>query len=81
MPHISPDEIRDEIAAARIASVRDERPSDGSLDDLDLEDPGLEGEPVEEEEDVELPVPTPEEMVAGWGRIATRLTAPRPDGL
>jgi len=86
MPHISPDEIRDEIEAARIAALRADRPADGSLDDvdlddLDLEDADLDGETADEEEgEVHgAPPPTPDEVMAGWGRIAARLTAPRPD--
>ncbi|MDG4822764.1 hypothetical protein O7635_12980 [Asanoa sp. WMMD1127] len=80
MPHISTDEIRGEIEAARIAAFRDERPADGSLDDLDLE----EAEDVPEafgENDAgyAAPPPTPDQVMAGWGRIAAKLTAPRSD--
>jgi hypothetical protein len=80
MPHISDDEIRGEIEAARIAALQEERPSDGSLDDLDLDD----GEPIEEDADLDyeghgLTPPSPDQVAAGWGRIAAKLTAPRAD--
>jgi hypothetical protein len=80
MPHISDDEIRGEIEAARIAALHEQRPPDGSLDDLDLDD----GEPETEDADLDyeghgLPPPSPDQVMAGWGRIAAKLTAPRAD--
>jgi hypothetical protein len=80
MPHISDDEIRGEIEAARIAAMQEERPSDGSLDDLDLED----REPIHEDADLDyeghgLVPPNPDQVAAGWGRIAAKLAAPRAD--
>ncbi len=78
MPHISAAEIRGEIEAARISAFRDERPADGSLDDLDLE--GDDGETfAEDEEGYAAAPPSPPEVMAGWGRIAAKLTAPRAD--
>jgi len=78
MPHISAAEIRGEIEAARISAFRDERPADGSLDDLDLE--GDDGETfAEDEEGYAAAPPSPTEVMAGWGRIAAKLTAPRAD--
>ncbi|HTF08003.1 MAG TPA: hypothetical protein VK659_07520 [Asanoa sp.] len=84
MPHISDDEIRGEVEAARIAALHEERPSDGSLDDLDLEDADLDGETGNEGEGLDydghgLPPPSPDQVMAGWGRIAAKLTAPRAD--
>ncbi|MEV4537407.1 hypothetical protein AB0J82_26875 [Asanoa sp. NPDC049518] len=78
MPHISAEEIRGEIEAARISAFRDDRPADGSLDDLDLEDE--DGDAFgEDEEGYAAAPPTPDQVMAGWGRIAAKLTAPRAD--
>lgn len=80
MPHISAAEIRGEIEAARISAFRDERPADGSLDDLDLEDADADGETFgEDDEGYAAAPPSPHEVMAGWGRIAAKLTAPRAD--
>ncbi|MEV0713556.1 hypothetical protein [Asanoa sp. NPDC050611] len=81
MPHISTEEIRAEIEAARISAFREERPADGALDDLDLDeaDPDIGETFGENDAGYAAPPPTPDQLMAGWGRIAARLTAPRAD--
>jgi hypothetical protein len=72
LPHVSVDEIRGEIAAARLA-VEEDEPDD----DLD----GFEAEPeAHEHERVSVPSapPDPEEIRAGLDRIAARLSTYAP---
>lgn len=75
LPHVSTDEIRGEIAAARIAAAADEDDDeDGEPDDHDY----VEAE--EDEADAEASrrePPTADEVRAGFERIAARLTARR----
>jgi hypothetical protein len=72
LPHVSVDEIRGEIAAARIAAMSDE--DEGS----EPEDHDYVTEDVEEDEDAAASgrePPTPDQVRAGFARIAARLTA------
>jgi hypothetical protein len=73
LPSVSPDEIRSEIATARLAA--EEGPADdGGFDDYaDAVDSDL---PVSEQEDSgqPRPAPSPVEVRAGFHRIAALLT-------
>jgi hypothetical protein len=72
LPHVSVDEIRSEIAAARLA-VEEDEPDD------DLDGHGAEPE-AHEHERVNVPSapPDPEEIRAGLDRIAARLSTYAP---
>jgi hypothetical protein len=72
LPHVSVDEIRGEIAAARLA-VEEDEPDD------DLDGHGAEPE-AHEHERVSVPSapPDPEEIRAGLDRIAARLSTYAP---
>jgi hypothetical protein len=72
LPHTSVDDIRAEIAAAMAVSDEEED-SDGDTDlDYDDEDDG-DDDDGEDEPERHRP-PTPDEIRAGFARIATRLT-------
>jgi hypothetical protein len=77
LPHISTEEIRGEIAAARIAALSDEDDvEDGEPDDHDY----VVADEDEQDDDAAASrrePPTPDEVRAGFERIAARLTAPR----
>src|SRR5262245_65556331 len=84
-PHSSVDEIRDDIASAKLASESDEEEEfeleaddqvDVSLDGEDLDDDDFDDEDDELElEEVEPTAPpSPSEVRAGFARIAARLT-------
>jgi hypothetical protein len=93
LPHASVDEIRGEIAAAKLAAEAaedDDEFDDTDLDDSDLDDIDDSDSDVEvslesdfddfddedEFEEVEpTPPPSPEEIRAGFARIAARLTS------
>jgi hypothetical protein len=74
LPHVSVGEIRGEIAAARIAALGD--------DDSEPDEHDYVAADVEEDEDTEAAEasrrepPSPEQVRAGFARIAARLTAP-----
>jgi hypothetical protein len=72
LPHVSAEEIRGEIAAARIA-VEDEAEVVEEVDGSPYEDELLAEEDVEEDGPAPEP-PSPEEVRAGMARIAARLT-------
>jgi hypothetical protein len=74
-PHVSVDQIRGDIAAARLAAS-DDGPIEGHLHpDYNDDDgyPRVDGE--EPEFDEPTPPPTPDEVRAGFARIASRLTS------
>jgi hypothetical protein len=82
MPHSSVDEIRSEIESAKAAAeADDEGDEDYDFDDSSDVDVSMEGDDDEEDEDDELPEveptapPSPEEVRAGFARIAARLSA------
>lgn len=77
LPHVSPEEIQGEIAAARMAAMADEDHEDGEPDDHDYvaEDVEEEGEDDDAAASRREP-PSPEQVREGFARIATRLTAP-----
>lgn len=75
LPHVSPQEIQGEIAAARMAAMADVT-DDGEPDDHDYVAEDVE----EEDEDDDAAAsrrepPSPEQVRAGFARIAARLTA------
>ena len=86
IPHTSVDEIRDEISAAKAAADEEEGEGDDEVEvdldedydeeaDYDDEDED-EGEYEEEVEEVEAAAPpSPEEVRAGFARIAAKLTS------
>jgi hypothetical protein len=76
LPHVSAEEIQGEIAAARMAAMADVA-DDGEPDDHDYVAEDVE----EEDEDDDAAAsrrepPSPEQVRAGFARIAARLTAP-----
>jgi len=87
LPHASVDEIRAEIETAKSAAAEDEDDfDDDDLDEEDLEvsvdedfdgddDEGFEADDVDDYEEVEpTPPPSPEEVRAGFARIAAKLS-------
>ena len=67
LPHASVEEIRAEIETAKAAAAEDEDEDFDDDDDDDLED-------VDDYEEVEpTPPPSPEEVRAGFARIAAKL--------
>jgi hypothetical protein len=73
LPHTSVDDIRAEIVAAmQAASEEDDADRDTDLEEYDEDE-----EDDEEDEVAERPgPPTPEDIRAGFARIAAKLTAP-----
>nr|WP_205862407.1 hypothetical protein [Planosporangium thailandense] len=76
-PHLTIDQIRGDIAAARLAAAEDDEPDfePDLIAEPDFESdlvagPGFEPDLVEEP----TPPPTPEQIRAGFARIAARLT-------
>jgi hypothetical protein len=81
LPHSSVDEIRNEIEQAKAAAeAEDEGDEDFDFDDSSDVDVSMEGEDDDDDE-MELPEvepstpPSPEEVRAGFARIAARLSA------
>ncbi len=72
MPHVSVDQIREEIAAAKVLA-EDEEDEDQDTDlAIGVDD---ESEDVDDEDDEESAgPPTPDEIRAGFARIAAKLT-------
>jgi hypothetical protein len=82
LPHSSVDEIRNEIESAKAAAeAEDEGDEDYDFDDSSDVDVSMEGDDEDEDEEMELPEveptapPSPEEVRAGFARIAARLSA------
>jgi hypothetical protein len=81
LPHASVDEIRDEIASAKAAAESSDDDEDyDEEEDFDDVEVSMESELDDEEDDdfeeVEpTPPPSPQEVRAGFARIAARLTA------
>ena len=80
LPHSSVDEIRNEIESAKAAAeAEDEGDEDFDFDDSSDVDVSMEGD--DDDEEMELPEveptapPSPEEVRAGFARIAARLSA------
>jgi hypothetical protein len=80
LPHSSVDEIRSEIESAKAAAeAEDEGDEDYDFDDSSDVDVSMEGD--DDDEEMELPEveptapPSPEEVRAGFARIAARLSA------
>jgi hypothetical protein len=80
LPHSSVDEIRSEIESAKAAAeAEDEDDEDYDFDDSSDVDVSMEGD--DDDEEMELPEveptapPSPEEVRAGFARIAARLSA------
>lgn len=80
LPHSSVDEIRHEIEQAKAAAeAEDEDEEDFEFDESSDVDVSMEGE--DDDEEMELPEvepstpPSPEEVRAGFARIAARLSA------
>jgi len=82
LPHSSVDEIRSEIEQAKAAAESDEDEEDGEFEfddasddvEVSLDDEFDEGDEEDELPEVEpTPPPSPEEVRAGFARIAARL--------
>jgi len=82
LPHSSVDEIRSEIEQAKAAAESDEDEDDGEFEfddasddvEVSLDDEFDEGDEEDELPEVEpTPPPSPEEVRAGFARIAARL--------
>jgi hypothetical protein len=82
LPHSSVDEIRSEIEQAKAAAESDEEEEDGEFEfddasddvEVSLDDEFDEGDEEDELPEVEpTPPPSPEEVRAGFARIAARL--------
>lgn len=80
LPHSSVDEIRNEIESAKAAAeAEDEGDEDFDFDDSSDVNVSMEGD--DDDEEMELPEvepstpPSPEEVRAGFARIAARLSA------
>lgn len=77
LSHVSPDEIRDEIVAAKMAAEDEAVAAEGADlygDYEDVVEEELEEVPDEERRVEPSAPPTPEEIRAGFARIAARLT-------
>ena len=75
LPHVSVDAIREEIATARaLAAEEEDDDADGDADsDAAAEEPAEEPAPGHAQQERAGP-PTPDEIRAGFARIAARLT-------
>ncbi|MGC9667988.1 hypothetical protein ACNTMW_15715 [Planosporangium sp. 12N6] len=75
-PHVSLDQIRGDIAAARLAAVDDGSafPDGADYTEADFSGPDLSADGHGEMPAVPTPPPSPEQVRAGFARIATRLT-------
>jgi len=72
IPHVSVDAIREEIASARALATEEE--DDDADGDADEDDEADEDEDEDGHEEHPAP-PSPDEIRAGFARIAARLTA------
>lgn len=75
LPHVSVDEIRGEIVAAKMAAAEETEDEAEIYGDYDLADRVAEDGEAEGLADVPSSPPSPDEVRAGFARIAAKLTS------